>query len=334
MLRKNALVGGCIHAARICGPFHLHRGAVLASSLVSVMTLAAGASAMPDLKIAVKITVPNHSALGSETINYIQNDRKRVEVRRQYPQSLRPGGPVVFLPAPPIVTITQCDLDQVFVLNLDDREYMSMPVPKPPSRETLQARAAQQPKPATQPQPTLLIETTTNDTGEREEMFGFSARHVITTRKQIPLVESGQTPQETVTDGWYIDLDTAVSCDRAPSGAFTLMSGGTRQRGEPPQIPVPIFKSIGNPERGLALTTKELIRATVSSPDRPTQTIESFTNETHVTELSTEPLDPALFEVPRNFRKVSEIRRYPVVSYWMRLLEWLNYYWARLKRAI
>ena len=114
---------------------------------------------------------------------------------------------------PAIVTITRCDLSQMFVLNLDDREYMSMPVPQPPSIEELQARAAQRPKPAVQPQPTLLIETTTEDTGQGKQMFGYTARHVITTVRQIPLVESGQIPQETTTDGWYIDLDTLVSCD-------------------------------------------------------------------------------------------------------------------------
>ncbi len=53
-----------------------------------------------------------------------------------------------------------------------------------------------------------------------------------------------------------------------------------------------------------------------------------------VTELSTRPLDDSLFEVPKNFRKVEQIRRTPVFSYWRRLLGWLDYYWARLKHAI
>lgn len=192
--------------------------AVLAASLVSVMMLAPGTSAMPDLKIAVKVTIPNHPIPDRETITYVQNDRKRTEVRRQMPQSLRPAGAVVYLPTPRIVTIKRCDLDQVFVLNLDDREYMSMPVPKPPSRAALLARAAQQSSTANAPQPTVLIETTTEDTGERKEMFGYTARHVITTRKQIPLVESSQIPQETVTDGWYIDLGTVVPCERKTYG--------------------------------------------------------------------------------------------------------------------
>jgi len=293
---------------------------------------------MPDLKIVVR----DNSALRTEKVTYVQNDRRRVEERRLIPQRLGRGspyvdGPLVYVPGPPIATITRCDLDQIFVLNLDDREYTVMPVPKPPSKEELQARAAQQPKPAPPPQPTLLIETTTHDTGERKKMLGYTARHVITTRKQIPLVDSGQIPQETATYGWYIDLDTSVSCDRPGAGLFAfslLVGGGPRKPGEPFQSPVLTFKNIGEPEKGLALMTKEVHRATFSVPNGSVQTRENTTNEMQVTELSTGPLDAALFEVPKTFRKVSQIRRTPIVSLWNRSLGWLGYYWARLKRAI
>lgn len=309
-----------------------------AALLVSVMMRAPGASAMPDLKIVVR----DNSALRTEKVTYVQNDRRRVEERRLIPQRLGRGspyvaGPFVYVPGPPIATITRCDLNQIFVLNLDDREYTVMPVPKPPSKEELQARAAQQPKPATPPQPTLLIETTTHDTGERKKMFGYTARHVITTRKQIPLVDSGQIPQETATDGWYIDLDTSVACDRPGAGLFAfslLVGGGPRKPGEPFQSPVLTFKNIGEPEKGLALMTKEVHRATFSVPNGSVQTRENTTNEMQVTELSTGPLDAALFEVPKNFRQVSQIRRTPIMSLWNRSLGWLDYYWARLKRAI
>ena len=96
---------------------------LLAASLVSVMMRASGASAMPDLKIVVR----DNSALRTEKVTYVQNDRRRVEERRLIPQRLGRGspyvdGPLVYVPGPPIATITRCDLDQIFVLNLDDRE--------------------------------------------------------------------------------------------------------------------------------------------------------------------------------------------------------------------
>lgn len=153
---------------------------------------------MPGLKITSRNTVAGRG----ETVTYLQNDRKRVEERRQFPQLLRRGGPFVYVPAPPIVTITLCDLDQMFVMNLDAREYMSTEIPEPPTKEELQARAARQPKPIGPSRPTLLIETTTHDTGNRKQMCSYVARHVITIVRQIPLLASGQIPQETLTDGW------------------------------------------------------------------------------------------------------------------------------------
>jgi hypothetical protein len=51
------------------------------------------------------------------------------------------------------------------------------------------------------------------DTGERKDFFGHPARHVITTTKETPLHESHSEARESVTDGWYIDLDTRISCD-------------------------------------------------------------------------------------------------------------------------
>jgi len=289
--------------------------------------LVARASAMPDLKITIRNSQPWREG----TVTYIQSDRKRVEERLREPLQTGGPGPVVYAPVPAMATITRCDLDQIFILNLDDREYMAMPIPKPPSREALQARTAQQVRPTAQP--TLLIETTTEDTGERKQMFGYTARHVITTVKHMPLVESGGLAQETVTDGWYIDLDTSIPCARVFYNGF-LLTGGSRKPGDPPQIPIPIFKSVGKPERGFALATKELNRLTGPLPDGSIQKEARISNEMQVTELSTASLDPALFEVPKNFRKVAQIRRGPVLSYWQLTRAWLNYYWTRLKRAI
>ncbi len=209
---------------------------------------------------------------------------------------------------------------------------MSTPVPKFPTKEELQSQATRQSL-ATAQQPTMLFETTTKDTGERKEMFGFTARHVITTRKQIPLVETGQLPQEALTDGWYIDLDAGLSCDRAARGSFAVLTMGSKA-GEPPRIPVLTFKEIGNPERGFALTTKEVNRSDASLFGLPEQPNERISNETQVTEISKSTLDPALFEVPANFRKVSHIRQLPYVSYWTQATAWLDHYWVRLKRAI
>src|SRR5207245_11456228 len=95
-------------------------------------------------KPGLKITIHNTSALRGETLIYLQNDRKRVEERRQVPQPLRRRGPFVYVPGSPVVTITRCDLDQMFVLILDALEDMLMLIPG--ARARLEARAAAQPE--------------------------------------------------------------------------------------------------------------------------------------------------------------------------------------------
>jgi len=113
---------------------------------------------------------------------------------------------------PKLVAITRCDLGQMFELNLDTSEYTSAPYPPQPlTREQVEARGLQ--IPPVMSEPTLRLEVSTTDTGERKEMFGRIARHVVTTRKQIPLEGSSTEPQESVTDGWYIDLNQRLSCE-------------------------------------------------------------------------------------------------------------------------
>ena len=120
-----------------------------------------------------------------------------------------------WLSGPRLAAITRCDLGQLFELNLDAAEYVSAQYPpKPLTQEEIEARGLNKVDMSQSRKPTLRIETTTVDTGERKEFFGHIARHVIITRKQIPLEGSHSEPQETVTDGWYIDLDPQVSCDR------------------------------------------------------------------------------------------------------------------------
>ena len=114
---------------------------------------------------------------------------------------------------PRIVTIVRPDLGQQFDLNLDASQYAQRPLYSPPqklqplTKEELQARGIKMPPPAEPAKPTFRIETVTKDTGERKEMFGYLARHVITTRREISLEGSRRAAQEMTTDGWYIDLE-------------------------------------------------------------------------------------------------------------------------------
>jgi len=150
----------------------------------------------------------------TEQTIYVQGDRKRTEFRNNVGQR-KADGSQQWLSGPRLAAITRCDLGQLFELNLDAAEYVSAQYPpKPLTQEEIEARGLNKVDMSQSRKPTLRIETTTVDTGERKEFFGHIARHVIITRKQIPLEGSHSEPQETVTDGWYIDLDPQVSCDR------------------------------------------------------------------------------------------------------------------------
>lgn len=243
----------------------------------------------------------------SEQTIYVQGDRKRMEFQN-YEGLRKEDGSQQWLSGPRLAAITRCDLGQTFELNLDAAEYVSAPYPPRPLTEAeIKARGSVKPDMSPSREPTLRIETTTVDTGERKEFFGQTARHVLITRKQIPLAGSQSEPQETVMDGWYIDLDPQVSCDRK------LMSGkrahayavAGKQPAEKPE-----FVDIGESETGFAVKLVMISKGMYTLTDGTKKRIESR-SETLVTELELGSLDPGLFEIPPGFKHVQHIDRNP-----------------------
>lgn len=250
-------------------------------------------------------TLPDGRRLPStETTEYIQADRKREEHRGFAGYRLRANGQDIYRIQPRTAVITRCDLQKTFHVNFDDREYTEWPVEAFPTLEETLARSGgvrQSPAP---PVPTVLVETDTVDTGERKELFGRPARHVITTRRVIPLTGSNCQATQTVTDGWYIDLDTSLSCDpwwwSSRSGhAFLTVC----RQGDPPDTPT--FKDLGEPERGYVVNSRSTSGGSILEVD--------------VTYLSTAVIDPAVFEVPAHFSLVEWIRQEPVPPLVIRL---------------
>ncbi|MGH9511194.1 MAG: hypothetical protein ACRD2U_03555 [Terriglobales bacterium] len=241
-----------------------------------------------------------------ETI-YVQGDRKRMEFRN-YSGQRKADGSQQWLSGPRLAALTRCDLGQVFELNLDAAEYVSAPYPpKPLTQAEIEARGLGKQDMSPSRKPTLRIETTTVDTGERKEFFGHIARHVIITGKQIPLEGSHSEPQETVTDGWYIGLDPQVSCDRKLSRgkrAHSYLVAG-RQPAEKPE-----FVDIGEPETGFAVQLVMVSKGTYTLPDGTIKQTDSK-SETLVTHLELGSLDPGLFEIPPGFKRVKHIERNP-----------------------
>lgn len=265
------------------------------------------ASENTGIKMTIRRIFAGHS---SEQTVYLKEDRKRMEFRNH--AGLRKAdGSQEWLSGPRLAAITRCDLGQVFELNLDAAEYVSAPYPpKPLTQAEVEARGRGNRNLFQSAKPTLRIEIITVDTGERKEFFGHVARHVITARKQIPLEASRSEPQETVTDGWYIDLDTRLWCDRKSSRGkrihgYVVAGNQPAEKAE--------FVDVGEPEIGFAVQLVTISKGVYTLPDGSKKQTNSK-SETLVTSLELGPLDPRMFEIPSRFKHVQRIERNPRAS--------------------
>src|ERR1039457_4430588 len=140
---------------------------------------------------------------GGEVTTYTTDDRRRTEYRNTS-KNRNPDGSFSIGDPTANVVIQRCDVGRSFGLNTKTQQYSEKEYPPKPltvgySGERLSAR----------------VETTTVDTGEREEILGQPARHVITTTKTTVLGDAKSEPSVSVKDGWYVDYDRRISCEPA-----------------------------------------------------------------------------------------------------------------------
>jgi hypothetical protein len=131
------------------------------------------------------------------------------------------------------------------------------------------------------------ITNTITDTGERKEMFGFTARRIKTSLVKTASPEACDKDQKIETDGWYIDFQYAFEC-------------ATQTQKHQPYVRPSAdgckdeirSKNVGTAKLGFPL----LVTTTIYQPDGRTSTM---TQE--VLELSREPLAASLFEIPEGY---------------------------------
>jgi hypothetical protein len=131
------------------------------------------------------------------------------------------------------------------------------------------------------------------DTGERRQMFGFTARHLKTHTTMQPSPDACQKATLNMEqDGWYIDLDVDFDC---LTNQATPQRGMMHPSGCQDRI---VYRNSGALKLGYALeeTTRQL------SADGKTVLNESTIK---VTELSRATLDPSLFDIPAGYQQVS-----------------------------
>src|SRR5687768_4176526 len=222
----------------------------------------------------------------SESLLYIKGQRMRSEM---------PGN-IGF------TTIVQCDLKRTVTINEKTKTYLIASTDgsgAPGSVSTGEGDgggATSRPggaksAPTEAQTPTrgglVNITNTITDTGERKEMFGFTARRIKTSLVKTASPEACDKDQKVETDGWYIDFQYAFECPSQTQKHQTYVR--PQQPGCKDEIR---SKTIGSAKLGFPL----LVTTTIYQPDGRTSTM---TQE--VLELSREPLAASLFEIPDGY---------------------------------
>lgn len=204
-----------------------------------------------------------------------------------------------------VALIQLCDARISYYLDLDRREYRKVRLPSPPpptSEEKL-------PKPVGAPN--IVIEAIVSDTGETKPMFGHVAHHYITKTTQTPTPELNMSPNEVVEDEWYLDVPDATTCNPRSHAFGSLIAVGASPRvgitGSKPELPKirPQFKVSGPIPQGLLVSQKRTTRTLhyLQTGERKDYV---FTTSQEVVELSSEKIDPTLFDIPKGFKEVKQ----------------------------
>lgn len=252
---------------------------LLASSLVAQQPRnrpASPAATVNNLKIKYKTNMGGQS---SESTTMIRGKRERSEMKL--------GGGME------IINITQCDLKRTVQLSDTAKKYVVTPMDAggsdnaPPTSPPAGASSSPSSSGGV-----VTYTTTSIDTGERRDMFGFKARHVKTTTT-IQSSPDACSPmnQKIERDGWYIDFSYGLQCDinREQMMGGQYAAGGCRDRYQ--------FKQVGTGRDGYPL----IETTTMYGPDGQVM----FTSTKEVVELSREPLDASLFDVPAGYTETT-----------------------------
>jgi hypothetical protein len=194
-----------------------------------------------------------------------------------------------------MITIEQCDLRRNLQLMPAAKVYTVNPYDDAsPSSNTTNTHTTH-PQPSAVTKGGLVTSTvTTKDTGERKQMFGYTARHIITTMVMESSPDAcSQNNMRMEIDGWYIDATFALDCDS--NRQYTayrppVKPGGCRDRYE--------TKTIGTAKKGFAVYEKMTMLGENGA--------QSFSTINEVVEISQATLDQSLFEVPPDYRQVDD----------------------------
>ena len=211
-----------------------------------------------------------------ENTSYIKGKRQRSETS---------GGQMI--------VIQQCDLRRNIQIMPAAKMYMIQPYDEPAAGTAPSTSSTTTQPSAVKKGGVVTSIVTTKDTGERKQMFGYTARHIITTMEMKSSPDACSTVDTRMQiDGWYIDAAFALDCDsnRAYTAYKPKAGGGCQDRYE--------TKQIGAARKGYPVWEK----TTMFGPNGA----ESFSSTNEVVEFSQATLDQSLFELPEGYRQVED----------------------------
>lgn len=227
-------------------------------------------TAFADVKIKARQTISGQT---SENTTYIKGKRQRTEMANGQ-----------------MISITQCDLRRGVTLNPLSKTYMVNLFDTAESRTERSSTTAGKTRTTVENGGMVTTTVTNKDTGERKQMFGYTARHIITTMVTESSPESCTKQNSKMEiDGWYIDAAFVLDCDYGTSyrGYQGQNGGGCQDKYQ--------YKSAGAPNKGYPVLTKTTMF------DESGKASYTMTNE--VVELSKTTLENALFDVPSDYRE-------------------------------
>jgi hypothetical protein len=175
------------------------------------LSVVVATAARADIKLKIKTT---EGARAGESVIYLKGRRQRNEFRTTRPDGTRGDVAVIF----------QCDLNRQLILDNTTRILYEHPFI---NLQEFFARAeierttplAQKRARAVKYDGRILETFTVTDTGERREMFGYTARRIKTTLQwETSPASCPQTPLRKESDGWYVDLLYGTFCSYDISG--------------------------------------------------------------------------------------------------------------------
>jgi hypothetical protein len=225
---------------------------------------------------------------------YLAPDR----LRNEWQSQMRDGA------GPPMATIIQRgERDRVFMLDLAAHEYITYETG--PRGSTVAAK-----RPMVDSGGTLKIWIESTDTGERKELFGHIARHIITREKRVVGPGACSKPSLSETDGWYIDGSVLPEWHQKKKNNYGVVlaaevSAGSNDKCFNKMDKIEVHRN--GVETGFPVKITTTLTSEMTQLDGSTRTLSS-TWGSEVVELKEGPLELTLFDVPKDFRRVESLR--------------------------